>query len=51
MSGRTYIQKTTSTLRYLSEETGGFAIVIMNDFAGALKRVDAETSDYDVLGF
>ena len=48
---RTYIQKTTSTLKYLSEETGGFPIVDTNDFAGALKRVDAETSDYYVLGF
>ena len=48
---RTYIQKTTSTLKYLSEETGGFPIVDTNDFEGALKRVDAETSDYYVLGF
>jgi VWFA-related protein len=48
---RTYIQKTTSTLRYLADETGGFAIVNTNDFASALKRVDAETSDYYVLGF
>ena len=48
---RTYIQKTISTLKYLAEETGGFAIVDTNDFAGALKRVDAETSDYYVLGF
>lgn len=48
---RTYIQKTTSTLKYLSEETGGFAIVDTNDFTGALRRVDAETSDYYVLGF
>jgi VWFA-related protein len=48
---RTYIQKTTSTLKYLAEETGGFPIVDTNDFAGALKRVDAETSDYYVLGY
>ncbi len=48
---RTYLQKTTSTLRYLAEETGGFAIVNTNDFASELKRVDAETSDYYVLGF
>ena len=48
---RTYIQKTTSTLRYLAEETGGFPIVNTNDFAAELKRVDAETSDYYVLGF
>lgn len=50
-SWRTYIQKTVSTLQYLAEETGGFAIVNTNDFAGELKRVDAETSDYYVLGF
>lgn len=48
---RTYIQKTTSSLRYLAEETGGFAIVNTNDLAGELKKVDAETSDYYVLGF
>ena len=48
---RTYIQKTTSTLKYLAEETGGFAIVDTNDFEGALKRVDAETSDYYVIGY
>jgi VWFA-related protein len=48
---RTYLQKTTSTLRYLSEETGGFPVVNTNDFAGEFKRIDAETSDYYVLGF
>jgi VWFA-related protein len=48
---RTYIQKTTSSLRYLAESTGGFSIVNTNDFATELKRVDAETSDYYVLGF
>ena len=48
---RTYIQKTTSSLRYLAEETGGFPIVNTNDFVGEFKRIDAETSDYYVLGF
>lgn len=48
---RTHIQKTTSTLRYIAESTGGFAIVNTNDFASELKKVDAETSDYYVLGF
>jgi VWFA-related protein len=48
---RTYIQKTTSTLRYMAEETGGFAVVNTNDIAGELKRIDAETSDYYVLGY
>jgi VWFA-related protein len=48
---RTYLQKTQSTLRYMAEETGGFAIVNENDFVSALKRIDAETSDYYILGY
>jgi VWFA-related protein len=48
---RTYLQKTQSTLRYVSEETGGFSVVNTNDFATEFKRIDAETSDYYVLGF
>jgi VWFA-related protein len=48
---RTYIQKTTSSLRYLAEATGGFPIVNTNDFVTQLKRIDAETSDYYVVGF
>lgn len=48
---RTYIQKTQSTLRFMAEETGGFAVVNVNDFESEFKRIDAETSDYYVLGF
>jgi VWFA-related protein len=48
---RTYLQKSQSSLRYLAEETGGFPVVNDNDFATALKRIDAETSDYYVLGY
>jgi len=48
---RTYLQKTQSSLRYLAETTGGFAIVNENDFATAFKRIDAETSDYYILGY
>lgn len=48
---RTFLQKTTSSLRFLAEETGGIAVVNDNDFASALKRIDAETSDYYVLGY
>lgn len=48
---RTYIQKTTSSLRYMAEETGGFPVVNTNDFVSAFKQIDAETSDYYVLGF
>ena len=35
----------------LAEETGGIAVVNKNDFDKALKRIDAETSDYYVLGY
>jgi VWFA-related protein len=48
---RTYLQKTQSTLRYMAEETGGFAVVNDNDFEAAFKRIDAETSDYYVVGY
>ena len=48
---RTYLQKTQSTLRYIAEETGGVAVVNENDFVSALKRIDAETSDYYILGY
>jgi VWFA-related protein len=48
---RTYLQKSQSSLRYLAETTGGFAIVNENDFESAFKRIDAETSDYYVLGY
>lgn len=48
---RTHLQKTQSSLRFLAEETGGFAVVNDNDFASAFKRIDAETSDYYVIGF
>ena len=48
---RTYLQKTTSSLRYIAEATGGFPVVNTNDFAGEIKKIDAETSDYYVIGF
>lgn len=48
---RTFIQKTQSTLRFMAEETGGFASVNDNDFEAAFKRIDAETSDYYVIGY
>jgi VWFA-related protein len=48
---RTFIQKTQSTLRFIAEETGGFSAVNDNDFETAFKRIDAETSDYYVIGY
>ena len=46
-----HISKTQDSLRVLADETGGIAIVNRNNFDDALKRIDAETSDYYVLGY
>ena len=46
-----HIQKTQGSMRTLAENTGGFALLDSNDFGPALKRIDAETSDYYVVGF
>ncbi len=48
---QTFVRKTQDSLRVLAEETGGIAVVNQNDFTKALKRIDAETSDYYVLGY
>jgi len=46
-----HIRETQTSLRVLAEQTGGIAVVNSNDFDKALKRIDAETSDYYVLGY
>ncbi len=46
-----HLQKTQSSLRFLAAGTGGIAVVNQNDFGPALKQIDAETSDYYVLGY
>ena len=38
-------------MRLLAGLTGGIAVVNTNNFGDALQRIDAETSDYYVLGF
>jgi VWFA-related protein len=48
---QTYIRESQDSLRVLAEQTGGIAVVNQNDFDKALKRIDAETSDYYVLGY
>lgn len=48
---REWITTTVSTLQVLAEETGGFAIVNTNDFRPGLHRIDAETSDYYIIGY
>ena len=46
-----HIRKTQDSLRSIAEETGGFAVINQNDFDKSLKRIDAESSDYYVLGY
>jgi VWFA-related protein len=46
-----FVRKSQDSLRTLAEESGGIAVVNTNDFTKALKRIDAETSDYYVVGY
>ena len=46
-----HLRTSQDSLRVIAEETGGFAMVNMNNFNAGLKRIDAETSDYYVLAY
>jgi VWFA-related protein len=46
-----HLRKSQDSLRVIAELTGGMAVVNTNDFSKALKRIDAETSDYYVIGY
>ena len=46
-----HMRASQDSLRVIAEQTGGFAMVNMNDFSAGLKRIDAETSDYYVLAY
>jgi VWFA-related protein len=46
-----HVVSTQNSLRTLAELTGGMAVVNQNDMRKALQRIDAETSDYYILGF
>jgi VWFA-related protein len=46
-----YVRETQMGLRMIADETRGFAIVNQNDFDKGLKQIDAETSDYYLMGF
>ena len=51
MDYQNYVTTTQNSLRVIAEQTGGFATINQNDFTKALKRIDAETSDYYVIGY
>jgi VWFA-related protein len=51
MDYQNYVTTSQNSLRVIAEQTGGFATVNQNDFMKSLKRIDAETSDYYVLGY
>ena len=46
-----HLRKTQDTMRVLADDTGGLAVVNQNDFDKALKRIDADSSDYYILGY
>jgi VWFA-related protein len=46
-----FVRKSQDSMRVLAEQTGGLAVVNMNDFDKALKQIDAASSDYYVLGY
>ena len=48
---REYMGTARSSLRTLAELTGGLSIVNTSNFDELLKQIDAETSDYYILGF
>ena len=51
MDYQNYVTESQNSLRVLAELTGGYALVNQNDFTKGLKRIDAETSDYYVVGY
>jgi VWFA-related protein len=46
-----HLRKEQDSLRVLADQTGGIAVVNTNDQTRAMRRIDAETSDYYVLGY
>src|SRR5205814_4654758 len=45
------VRRAQDSLRVLSEQTGGFAIVNQNDFNTGFQRIIEENSSYYVLGY
>jgi VWFA-related protein len=51
LSSSTALSETQAALQYLSEQTGGFAVVSNNDLAGGLSRIADDTRGYYLVGF
>ena len=51
MAWNSHVSRTQNSLRSLAALTGGIAIINRNSFAEGLAKIDAETSDYYVVGF
>ena len=45
------VAKSTSSLKVLADETGGFCVCNTNDFTRGLQRIDNAMSDYYVIGY
>ena len=48
---QSYVTGAQNSLRVIAESTGGFAVVNRNDLTAALKQIDADTSDYYMVGY
>jgi VWFA-related protein len=48
---RDFVDNSVSTLRVLSDETGGFCTCMTNNFKGSFQRIDNEMSDYYMVGY
>lgn len=48
---RDFIQTSQSSLRVLADETGGIAVVNTNNFKPMFEQIDAQMSDYYIIGY
>jgi VWFA-related protein len=48
---RAHVASSQDTLRVLADLTGGIAVVNRNDVTRALRQIDADSSDYYLLGY
>ena len=48
---RDYDTVRLSSLQVIAEGTGGFCLCQTNDFEKGIQRIDAETSDYYMVGY